>query len=137
MYRWNVSIKGCLLMSADSLFLYFLHAFCQTKKNKITANVNPILDKKYNQPYSWESWCTTMLTTSPANIYLFKVNNRNIRKKYETCPKLTSFWWPRSGVFIVNFEHISYLFPVFLLLTLNKLDFFYKQLRISSRTRIS
>ena len=46
MYRWNVSTKGRLFMSADSLFLYFLHAFCQTKKNKITANVNPILDKK-------------------------------------------------------------------------------------------
>ena len=26
----------------------------------------------------------------------------------------------RSGVFIVNFEHISHLFLVFLLLTLNK-----------------
>ena len=26
----------------------------------------------------------------------------------------------RSGVFIVNFEHISYLFLVLLLLTLNK-----------------
>ena len=28
--------------------------------------------------------------------------------------------WSRSGVFIVNFEHISYLFLVFLLLPLNK-----------------
>ena len=27
--------------------------------------------------------------------------------------------WRRSGVFIVNFEHISHLFLVFLLLTLN------------------
>ena len=27
---------------------------------------------------------------------------------------------PSSGVFIVNFEHISHLFLVFLLLTLNK-----------------
>ena len=27
--------------------------------------------------------------------------------------------WRRSSVFIVNFEHISYLFLVFLLLTLN------------------
>ena len=26
----------------------------------------------------------------------------------------------RSGVFMVNFEHISYIFLVFLLLTLNK-----------------
>ena len=25
----------------------------------------------------------------PANIYLFKVNNRNIRKMCEICPKLT------------------------------------------------
>ena len=28
--------------------------------------------------------------------------------------------WRRSGVFIVNFEHISHLFLLFLLLTLNK-----------------
>ena len=28
--------------------------------------------------------------------------------------------WRRSGVFITNFEHISYLFLVFLLLTLSK-----------------
>ena len=28
--------------------------------------------------------------------------------------------WRRSGVFIVNFEHISHVFLVFLLLTLNK-----------------
>ena len=45
----------------------------------------------------------------PANIYLFKVNNRNTRR--HLC---------RSGVFIVNFEHISHLFLVLLLLTLNK-----------------
>ena len=28
--------------------------------------------------------------------------------------------WPRSGVFIVNFEHISHLVLVFLLLYLSK-----------------
>ena len=53
-----------------------------------------------------------------ANIYLFKVNNRNARKRCEICSKLTvktstmsltSFW-----CFIVNFEHISNLFLVFL-----------------------
>ena len=27
--------------------------------------------------------------------------------------------WRRSGIFIVNFEYISHLVPVFLLLTLN------------------
>ena len=59
-----------------------------------------------------------------ANIYLFKVNNRNTRKRSEICSKLT-IKTPerrqrrRSGVFIVNFEHISHLFLVLLLLTLN------------------
>ena len=28
--------------------------------------------------------------------------------------------WRRSGIFIVNFEHISHLFLVFLLLTLSR-----------------
>ena len=42
----------------------------------------------------------------PADIYLLKVNNRNSRT------------WRRSGIFIVNFEHISHLVLVFLLLTL-------------------
>ena len=47
----------------------------------------------------------------PTGIYLLKVNNRNtrIRCKYVHL----------SGVFIVNFEHISYLVLVFLLLNLN------------------
>ena len=46
----------------------------------------------------------------PANIYLLKVSDRNTTKWCEIrC----------SGVFI-NFEHISLLFLVFLLRTLNK-----------------
>ena len=61
----------------------------------------------------------------PANIYLFKANNRNTRKRCEICSKLTTktperCHWRRSGVFIVNFEHVFYLFLVFLLLTLKK-----------------
>ena len=40
---------------------------------------------------------------------MFKVNNKDIR----TTP------WRRSGIFIANFEHISDLLLVFLLLTLN------------------
>ena len=43
----------------------------------------------------------------PASIYLLKVNNRNTRTRR------------RSGVFIDNFEHISHLVLVFLLLKLN------------------
>ena len=60
-----------------------------------------------------------------ANTYLLKVSNRNNRKKYRICSKLTiktqqRRQWRRSGVIIVNFEHISHLFLVCLLLTLTK-----------------
>ena len=55
---------------------------------------------------------------------MFKVN-RNIRKRNQICSKLTTKTTEqrhlrRSGVFIVNSEHISHLFLVFLLLILNK-----------------
>ena len=61
---------------------------------------------------------------SPADIYLLQVNNRNTRTRCEICSKLTiktpkRCHWRHSGVFIVNFEHISHLALVFLLLTLN------------------
>ena len=36
-----------------------------------------------------------------------------------SCLSRNSCQWHRSGVFIVNFEHISHLVLVFLLLTLN------------------
>ena len=59
----------------------------------------------------------------PAGIYLVKVNNREFRTRCEICWKFTiktPKWrhWCRSGVFINNFEHISHLALVFLLLTL-------------------
>ena len=51
----------------------------------------------------------------PANIYLFKIINRNTRKRREICSKLTiktpkQRQWRRSGVFIANFEHILHFF---------------------------
>ena len=46
---------------------------------------------------------------NPARIYLFKVNNRNARRRCEICSKLT-IKTPDdvigSSVSIVNFEHI-------------------------------
>ena len=60
-----------------------------------------------------------------ANIYLFKVNGRNTRKRCEICSKLTIK--TQNGVsdvvlvfFIVTSEHISHLFLVSLQLVLNK-----------------
>ena len=69
-------------------------------------------------------WRNVSQKTFPANIYLLKVNNRNYRTTCEICSKLTIMtpeWrqWHRSGVFIVNFGHISHLTLVFLLLTSN------------------
>ena len=51
---------------------------------------------------------------------MFKVNNKNTRAKCKICSKLTvktpeRCHWRCSVVFIVNFEHISNLGPVFLL----------------------
>ena len=63
-------------------------------------------------------------SSGPAGIYLLQVKNRNTRTMYEICSKLTIMrperrQWSHSGVIIVNFEHISHLVLVFLLLTLN------------------
>ena len=44
----------------------------------------------------------------PANSFLFKVNTRNTRKRFEICSELT-----------INFQHISRVFLLFLFFTLN------------------
>ena len=62
------------------------------------------ISKKKNETFLW---------SIPVNIYLFKVNNRNIRKKCEIFSKLTTKTperrhWRRCSVFIANFENISH-----------------------------
>ena len=64
-----------------------------------------------------------ILKINPAGIYPLKFNNKNTRTKCEICSKLTiktpeRRHWRRSGVFIINLEHISHLVLMFLLLTL-------------------
>ena len=57
----------------------------------------------------------------PTGIYLLKVNNRNTRTRFEICSKLTiKIPERRHGIFIENFEHISHLVLVFLLLNLSR-----------------
>ena len=61
----------------------------------------------------------------PAGNCIFKVNNRNTRTRREICLKLTiktpeRRYWRRSGVFVANFDHMSHLFLLFLLLTLSR-----------------
>ena len=69
--------------------------------------------------------CMHVLVMHPTGNNMFKVNNRNTRTRSEICPKLTikvpeRRQWRCSGAFIVNFEHISHLVLVFLLLTLSR-----------------
>ena len=68
-------------------------------------------------------------STVLAGFYLLKVSNRNTRSRCQICPKLTiktperRHWGRhcrRSGVFIVNFKHISHFVLEFLLLTLSR-----------------
>ena len=59
--------------------------------------------------------------------YMFKVNNRNTRTRCKICSKLTvnapeQRHWRYSGVFIVNFQHISHFALVFLLLTFSQVN---------------
>ena len=54
-----------------------------------------------------------------ASNYMFKVSNNNTRTRRDICSKLTIKTLERrhklrSGVFIVNFEHISHLVLVFI-----------------------
>ena len=62
----------------------------------------------------------TWILMTPVGIYMFKVNDRDIRKWCEICLTIKAPGWRRYGVFIVNFEHISRLVLVFQLLTFSK-----------------
>ena len=66
----------------------------------------------------------TLYKANSVGIYLLKVINRNTGTRCKICSKLAiktpeQRHWRHSGVFIDNFEHISYPVLVFLLLTLN------------------
>ena len=115
------------MTSAWCLYCWFLADF--------THFTQMSTEKKLRQYifFSWEIGVETdprihvvILITAkfPVDIYLFKFNNRNTRTRHEICSKLAiktseRRQWRLSDVFIVNFEHISHLVLVFLLLTLN------------------
>ena len=66
--------------------------------------------------------------SSRTGIYLLKVKNRNTRTRCEIYSKLIAKTlerrqWRCSGVFTFNFEHISQLVLVLLLLILNMFQF--------------
>ena len=100
----------------------------ENNKKEITTSESTckcLVLKKVKGPVKNKQKYNKAMQEYPAGIYLFKVNNRNTRTRCEICSKLTintpeRRQWRRSGVFIVNFEHISHLVLVFLLLTLSR-----------------
>ena len=70
-----------------------------------------ILDNNHN---------TMISKMIPANIYLLKVNKRNTRTRCEIYSKLKIKTPDDVAVFIVNSEHVSHPFLVFLVLALSR-----------------
>ena len=71
-----------------------------------------------------DTFCDCLSHPNQSSWYL-PAQNRNARTRCEVCSKLTiktpeRRHWRRSGVFIVNFEHISHLVLLFLLPTLSR-----------------
>ena len=82
---------------------------------KSNMSDTPLKHQKTSSFYVFREYWRRPVTWSNilANIYLFKFNNRETRKKSEMYSKLTiktpdRRQWRLSGVFIVNFEHISH-----------------------------
>ena len=78
-------------------------------KHSFEGHKTPMLQLLCSNHFVRKAFGNLILNLNPANNYMFKVNNRNTRRH-----------WRRSGIFIVNFEHISHLALLFLLLTLSR-----------------
>ena len=106
-------VKSSETLQKSEKLINILHwpNFSDTWIAKMNETLNP-----WNLCIIFKRWLTTWFTkhkSLPENIYLFKVNDRNNPKRYETCLKLTikahNFVVNDvvHGAFIANFEHIS------------------------------
>ena len=108
--------------------LLFLHCRLIFRPDLVLSCANSPLFQYFKDFRRWQHALVNLikkLLLTLANIYLSIVNNRNTRKRCEIYLKLTikipeRRHWRRSDVFIVNFEHISLLFLVLLLLIFSK-----------------
>ena len=84
---------------------------------KLMVNLAPIVELQNLRKLCWGNY--------PVGNCMFEVNNENTRARCEIYSKLIiktpkRRQWRRSGVFLVNFKHISHFFLVSLLLTLSR-----------------
>ena len=87
------------------LYSYFWTYFTPCSSVSIVnfEQINAVWDLRVqNNVHGWRD---------PADIYLFKFNNRNIRTKCEKSLKLTTKFWtyfpPFPSFFLVDFEHVN------------------------------
>ena len=112
----------------NKLYCFFLNIKAKissigSKEGVKTFNANTTLGL-YTIPVLKVTRFVLRHNTQPAIPCPFKVNNRNTKTRCEICSKLIiktpqRCHWRRSSVYFVNFEHVSHLFLVFLLLTLS------------------
>ena len=74
--------------------------------------------KNMNSPAKFSMDLVTFFEYFQADIYLFKVNNKNAKTRPDICSKLTIVrpercHWRQSGVFTLNLEQISHIVLVF------------------------
>ena len=119
-FRWASSqtYQDMIYLQSDSFTLLVHHVLLFTSRKRFSWKQSEIV-RSNSTWMCWNPW-----SRYPTNSYLLKVNNRNARKRCEVCSNLTITperrHWRRSGVFIVDVNHICYLLLLFLLLTLNK-----------------
>ena len=129
----NVTQKGSEIIFRVFFWRLYFHLLFFSRVDSVYYKTRPSKQihnqKVCNESNILVSLMCSMRTVFPANIYLFKVINRKTRKRFEIFH--TFFWelkiktpercqWRRSIVFLIDFEYISYLFLVFLLVTFSK-----------------
>ena len=106
----SITIKLEMVTNIFMVFSIFLELRCYYLNLKLLVMVIEV--------NLFELFVRQLGESNPSGNYMFKFINRNTRTRREICSKLT-IKIP-DGIFIVNFEHISHLVLVFLLLTLSR-----------------
>ena len=131
-YLWNFQIlqgtcsndcgNNCFLYCPFIVCFYYCVLKCQcllTDLYQICTLPTQVLISRSRELrfWVWANLVRTLKSLSrncPGNIYLFKVENRNTRKRCEICSKLIKTperrQWRCSSIFIVKFEQISHPF---------------------------
>ena len=115
--RRDVSkLRWCNLNSSKKLNVYFL--FCKTLRKRLMKFQVKIQPLKFSNHKSWVSCLFTDHVFRPSQppFTCSKSTTETVKKVWN----MLNNYWRHSGIFIVNFDRISHLSLVFLLLTLNK-----------------